>query len=198
MFAEQWFPFVGLRNKTIDKLISYIRSGWKCDEILDEIALEVKSRVPKMLESWRNHSSFLQHIEILEHAVERFLDDDTISCTSLLFSRIEGILRTNHLSASTTSMKKQKNLVESAVKAKIKNEKCLLLPHRFYSYLNNIYFADFKPDAQNIAISRNSVGHGVASVSEFNLKSSVIGILIVHQLFHLLENDSTDLTKRHP
>ena len=200
LFAEQWFPFVGLRNKTIDKLISYIRSGWKCDEILDEIVLEVKSRVPKMLESWRNHSSFLQHIDILERAVERFLDNDTISCTSLLFNRIEGILRTNHLSISTASMRKQKNLVESAVKAKIKNEKCLLLPYRFNSYLNNIYFADFKPDAdaQNIAISRNSVGHGVASVSEFNLKSSVIGILIVHQLFYLLENDNTDLTKLHP
>ena len=189
LFAEQWFPFVGLRNQTIDKLISYIRSGWKCDEILDEIVLEVKSRVPKMLESWRKHPSFLQHIEILERAIERFLDDDTISCTGLLYSRIEGILRTNHLFVSTASTRKQKNLVESAIAAKIENEKCLLLPHRFASYLNDIYFANFESVAQDVPVSRNSVGHGVASVSEFNLKSSVIGILIVHQLFYLLKSD---------
>ncbi len=188
LFEEQWFPFIGLYNGTIDKLINQIRSGWKCDEILDEIVLEVKDQVPEMLESWRNHSCFKPHIEILENAVKHFLGGDMISCTSLLFSRIEGILRTNHLSVSTASTRKQKNLAESAVKAKIENEKCLLLPDRFESYLNDIYFANFEPDAQDIVISRNSVGHGVAGVSEFNPKSSVIGILIVHQLFYLLES----------
>jgi len=64
----------------------------------------------------------------------------------------------------------------------------LLLPHRFAAYLRDIYFANFNPVAQDIDVSRHSVAHGVATASDFNQKSAVLGILVIHQLFYFLEN----------
>lgn len=188
LFAARWFPFVGLRNETINALLNHVRSGWDPDEKLDDIISEIKERIPQMLDSWRNHSSFFPHIEILERAVERFQNDDFVSCTGLLFPRIEGLLRTHHNSLGIQRRPSPENLTESAVAAKIEKEKSLLLPHRFAKYLREIYFADFNPDDQTIDISRHSVGHGVAAASKFNKKSAAIGILTAHQLFYFLEN----------
>ena len=188
LFAAKWFPFVGLRNETIDSLINQIRSGWDPDEMLDDIVSEMKSRLPQMLDSWCSKSSFLPHMKILDRAVARFQNDDPVSCTALLFPRIEGILRTQHTSLDTPAQPSPNNLTALAVASKIENPKSLLLPHRFSKYLKDVYFADFDPNAPDIEVSRHSVGHGVATASKFNQKSAVIGLLTVHQLFYFLEN----------
>lgn len=185
-FETKWFPFIGLRHSTIDTLINHIQSGWDPDENLESIIYEIKNKLPQMLESWRNNSSFIPHISILERAVERFQNDDYISCTGLLFSRIEGLLRTHYTNLGIQTSPSSDTLTNSAVSSKIKNEKSLLLPRRFEEYLRNVYFANFDSTAQNIDVSRNSVGHGVADASQFNRKFAVIGILIVHQLFYFL------------
>ena len=187
--AVKWFPFVGLNSRTIDSMLSYARSGWGLDEKLDDIVAEVKSDAPRMLDSWRNNPFLSTHIGILEKAVERYLDDDPVSCTGLLFPRIEGIMRSHHASAGTNEQPTQGNLPTSAVSANVLNEKCLLLPRRFEQYLREVYFASFNPDDSHIEASRNSVGHGVANTSEFNLKNATISILIVHQLFYFLRNE---------
>ena len=187
LFSKKWFPFVGLSNEKIDALISHIRSGWDPDENLDDIVAETKSRVPQMLESWRKHSSFLPHFDLLERAVERFQNDDPVSCTALLFPRIEGILRTHHSIFDTQQPPRPENLTELAVAAKIENDNCLLLPRRFAAYLHDVYFANFDPDAGNIEVSRHSIAHGVANPSKFDYKSALIGILTAHQLFYFLE-----------
>ena len=72
----KWFPFVGLSNQTIENLVSHVRSGWDPDEKLDDIVSEVRNRSTQMLNSWREHPSLMEHIEILERAVERFQNDD--------------------------------------------------------------------------------------------------------------------------
>lgn len=195
LMAAKWFPFVGLRNETIDSLISHIRSGWDPDEMLEDIVSEIKSRLPQMLESWRCKSSFLPHMTILERAVDRFQNDDPVSCTALLFPRIEGILRTQHTSLDTPAQPSPNNLTELAVASKIETPKSLLLPHRFSKYLKDVYFADFDPNAPDIEVSRHSVGHGVATASKFNQKSAVIGLLTVHQLSYFLENVRSQQTQ---
>ena len=194
LFSAQWFPFVGLKHDMIETLINHIQSGWDLDEELDNIVSETKRRLPEMLDGWRSKSSFLPHMEILERAVERFQNDDHVSCTGLLYPRIEGILRTHHTSLGTQAHPSPNSLTESAVASKIKNDKSLLLPHRFAAYLRDVYFAGFNPNAQNIDISRHSVGHGVAAASKFDQKSAVIGILTVHQLsyFTFSETDESE------
>ena len=189
LVAAKWFPFVGLSSLTIDSLLSYARSGWELDGKLYDIVAEVKSDAPRMLDSWRNNTFFSTHIDILEKAVERYLDDDPVSCTGLLFPRIEGIMRSHHASIAT-NQPTQENLPTSAVSTNVLNEKCLLLPRRFEQYLREVYFAAFNPDDSHIEASRNSVGHGVANTSEFNLKNATISILIVHQLFYFLRSET--------
>ncbi|MDE2927596.1 MAG: hypothetical protein OXT71_14470 [Acidobacteriota bacterium] len=195
LLKAKWFPFVGLTNKTIEELVSHVRSGWDPDEKLDDIVSEVRGRSAKMLNIWRENPSLVEHIEILERAVERFQNDDPMSCTSLLFPRIEGILRTHHNSLGAANQPSPQNLSASAVATEIDREKCLLLPHRFNIYLDRVYFADFDPSTPNIEVSRHSVGHGVASESEFNRKSAAIGILIVHQLSYFLQTGKGDRLK---
>ena len=190
----KWFPFTGLSNHTINSMLNYARSGWKLDEKLDDIVAELKSNAPRMLDNWRNNPFFSSHFDILERAVERYLDDDPISCTGLLFPRIEGIMRGYHASVSTNRRPTQGNLPISAVSANIPNEKSLLLPRRFEQYLSEVYFADFDPDDSDIEVSRNSVGHGVANTSGFNLKNATISILIIHQLFYFLRSEQTRAT----
>ena len=158
LFESQWFPFIGLRHETINDLLNHVRSGWEPDEKLDDIISEIKERLPQMLDSWCKHSSFLPHIEILEHAVQRFQNDDFVSCTGLLFPRIEGILRTHHTSLGIQERLSAKNLIKSALASKIEKDKSLLLPHRFNKYLQDVYFADFNPNDQDIGISRHSIG----------------------------------------
>ena len=111
LFASQWFPFTALGDFWINKLIADVRSGWNPDDNLDGIAEEVNSRLPKMLDSWSNTHSFQPHMDILKRAVERFQDGDDISCTGLLFPRIEGILHTHHKASNPRNPPKQTDLV---------------------------------------------------------------------------------------
>jgi len=172
LFAAKWFPFAALGYDSIDALINHVRCGWDPDEKIDDFTSEFSSRAAQMIEAWQTNSSFAPHMPILERAVERFLDEDFVSCTGLAFPRIEGILRTHHTSLGVSGQASCSNLTNTAVASKIKNEKCLLLPHRFAAYLRDIYFASFNPIDQDIDVSRHSVAHGVANASEFNKKSA--------------------------
>ena len=96
-------------------------------------------------------------------------------------------MRTYHRSRHTDQGKLQpKSLASSAVAAKRDDPdlQSLVLPERFESYLNDVYFQHFKPDDDDIPVSRHSVSHGEAPSDKFDLKSSVISILIIHQLFY--------------
>ena len=185
---KRWrFPFAGLANETIQDLIAHASAGWDLDLLTERIASEVKDRLPEILNDWRGHSTFAPHSAILERAGERFQNGDYVSCSGLLFPRIEGILRTNHTTSGAVCKPSPDNLTDGAVASKIHKDKCLLLPHRFARYLREVYFASFNPVAQSIDVARHSVAHGVADASNFNQKSAVIGILVVHHLFYCLE-----------
>ena len=188
LFERLWFPFAGLRNQTITGLLNHVRSGWDCDDMLDLIVEEMQSRVEDMLASWRNHPTLSQHIDILEHAVEEFLEDDAVSCTGLLYPRIEGIIRTYHHDTRSGGGTSQGQLADLAVESKVSNDRSLLLPHRFREYLDEVYFADFNLRSAVVPLSRNSIGHGVAKPADFDRKSAGLGILVVHQLFYFLSD----------
>lgn len=198
LFKAKWFPFAALSNRTIDDTIGHIRAGWGLSETISRVVNELEERVPRMLECWRTHPSFLPHVDILSRAVERYLSKDYVSCTALIYPRIEGILRTHHSSKGLPTKPSQGNLAKTAVAAKIEDERCLLLPHRFEAYLQDVFFAGFSPAASVIDVSRHSVAHGVASAAAFNEASAVIGLLVVHQLFYFLERSqkSSSLSRR--
>ncbi len=189
LFRAQWFPFAALRAVTIDKLIDHVRAGREPDEILDDIVGEVKETIPRMLQGWRNHSSFKPHLDILERAVDRFRqDDDYIGCTGLLYPCIESLRRT-HLHATTKGQDTQETLDQATAGAKLEREQSPLLPRRFQHYLDDVYLPTFSPTPQHDAeVPRDSEVQGTTSTSRLGRKSAVIGILIIHQMFYILEN----------
>jgi hypothetical protein len=187
LFAAKLFPFVGLRNETIDAILSHLRFGWDLSVLSDAIVAETRQRLPCFLESWRRHPVFIPHISFLERAAERFGENDYLSCVGLLVPRVEGILRSHHVDIGRKDQPGQTNLADSAVASKIAVEGCLLLPERFKEYLTKVYFAAFDgtvlPCDSGIALSRHSVAHGVAPADAFSPLEAAIGFLVLHQLF---------------
>ncbi len=192
LFKEQWFLFNGLPHTLLDSMIRHVQANWSVDDLLEKVAEEVRQQAHGMLSSWRRMSAFGPHLEIVETAINHFLNGDYVSCTSLLYPRIEGILRTHHRSIRPPVKGKptSSKLASSAVAAKRDDLEfqSLVLPERFETYLNQVYFRSFKPDDSEIEVSRHSVSHGEVPVEKLNLKSSVVSILIVHQLFYTFES----------
>ena len=186
IIEHKWFPFIGLGNELITDLLSRVKQGKDPDTLLDRIVDRVRELTPSILEKWVRDSRFDEHHPILERAIEHFNANDDLSCISLLFPRIEGLLRTLRQAVSTTTSVSQKELAKLPVIASAGDTGSLLMPHRFETYLNDVYFASFDPAADNIDLSRNSVSHGVANATSFNRKSSAIGLLILDQLSYFL------------
>lgn len=185
LFKAGWFPFVGIERETLNLLITYIRNSWDPDDIISEVATKIKSRLDEIQGSWRTQALLAPHIDILSRALERFREDDYISATAILYPRIEGLLRDLHAKSGGTSFKQtflaQAPLTAIADRA---HQFSRILPTRFRTFLETVYFASFSPSAVP-SLSRHSVAHGVAPAELFSVKAATFGILIVEQIcFH--------------
>jgi len=184
LFDNKWFPFIGFSKRTVNCLIGMLRSGYSPDEVLPLAVEDLKDRLPALKRSWSKSDLFQGHRTLLDKAVERFLESDWVSVNSILYPRIEGVLRG---AARTVSMGGygQKKLASAPLELIGKNEANVsrLLPTKFNEYLEEIYFKSFSPE-EIPEVSRNSVGHGVADESDFTEKYAVIGFLIVEQVFY--------------
>jgi hypothetical protein len=194
LFKSKLFPFAALKIETINKIINYIRESWDPTELSDLIVAEVRGQIPVFLNAWKDHYGFKPHYDMIDCAVDRFLNGDYISCINSLMPRIEGILRSHHVAIGRTDKPTQSTLADSAVSAKVSSSKSLLLPHRFQEYLKRVYFAGFskqvKPCDPEIKLSRHSVSHGVAPPEYFTALNAAISILVLHQLFYCFEPES--------
>lgn len=184
LFAGKWFPFVGLRRETINSLISWVNSGSSGDEILPAAVKDVKENISKLKEKWEENPIFKDHSSFFNKALERFEEEDWISANSILYPRIEGILRSVAKSSKTNGYS-QKKLSKAPLEFSQLNPmgSSRLLPKKFYQYLKDIYFQDFDPERPG-DISRNTVGHGVAGEEYFSEKAATIGFLIIEQIFY--------------
>lgn len=197
LFDGQWFPFTLLKEPTIRNLISYATNGWPLDDLVEVIAQEVSAALPGRLAIWKRAAVFGDHVTFLETAAERYLARDFVSTTAILYPRIEGLLRSQQKLTDPNRKASQKALAESAI-SKVESERhaaTLLLPTRFREYLETVYFAAFDPDSPKIKVSRNSVGHGVASGTECSLKSATISLLLVDQLWYCFSGASVKACK---
>jgi hypothetical protein len=186
LFAQQWFPFRCLKSDQIKELLAYAKEGWPLDDLLEKIVSSLTTELDAFMTQWSGCSVFSDHLTVLSQAIERFRSLDYISCASIIFPRIEGLLRSFHRSKEETSKPSQTTLAASAVNLNTaaRHGRCLLLPERFECYLNEVYFAAFDPHDPKIVVSRNSVAHGVVSAEELSAKSAAIGLMIVQQILY--------------
>jgi len=181
-----WFPFVGIGSKNFDNLMGWLREGDSGDEALPAIYSELLDRLPQIQNAWEEADIFAEHISVLRVAIERFKVQDWISCNSILYSRIEGVLR---VLAKITNSPTYKQSDLSAAPSNLSDLKTSqhsrILPHRFNEFLSSVFFKNFDPENPT-EISRHTVGHGVAPAESFDKKAAIIGVLIIEQIFYHL------------
>jgi hypothetical protein len=183
--SQKWFPFVGLKSATVKNMIAYVRSGWSIDELLDDISKDCRDLAATLLDRWRNKPYFIEHERVFSTAISRYLQEDYVSSTSILYTRLEGLLHSILMYSGGKSTTNQKVLLQTALgNSEVrKSGYSKLLPGRFQEYLNKVIFAGYHLDAVN-GVSRHSIAHGIANPDEFNRKSSIIGLLVLDQLFY--------------
>ena len=184
MIAQGWFPFISLRQATTKDLIGHLRAGFELDDLTERVAAEFGQSLPAKLEAWKSNPFFEPHFKAFEKAVEHHLVGEYISSTSILFPRLEGLMRTYHLTVNNPVKPDSHSLVASITDGSEVAGRgySLFLPKNFRRFLKEVYFAGFDP-RNPVGLSRNTVSHGVASLEDFTLKGSLIGLLILDQLF---------------
>lgn len=185
LFQNGWFPFITLNNDLISGIINHNREGWNVDGLLSRIQEDVLKRLPDGLKTWANIEAFKPHMDFVFRSAEHYQKDDAMSCISVLYPRIEGIMREYQCIQGRPEKASQKNLAETVLpvnKGSHGHQYSPLLPLRFHKYLTEVYFANFDPTKKDNSISRNTVGHGVATKENFDLKGATLGFLILDQL----------------
>ena len=168
LFAAKWFPFVGLKPTTIKEMIGWVNSAQSADEVLPTAAEEVRARLPSLRKLWATHAIFSDHKTILDAAADRFEARDWIAANSILYSRIEGVLR-NVSKLSNQARLTQSELAKAPLLASGLTRSSRLLPHMFQKYLQEIYFETFDPKIPS-NISRNSLGMEWPALTSFRKK----------------------------
>lgn len=187
LFKKNWFPFIGLPAETVRTMLKILRAGDDIDTMIDDVSGIVTAKIEEWRDAWNSHGSFADHQEILNRAIERYLERDYISCSALVYTRIEGLIRSFRREAGAQGVASQKGLSSAAVPAAGSTLFSPMLSGKFRDYLEDVYFGSFDPDADGLPANRNTVGHGVVSPSNLSKKSSTIGLLVVRQLFFAFE-----------
>lgn len=182
MFSQRWFPFSYLSTELVKGMTGRAAEKLPIDDQLDEISAEISKVLPTRLDDWKNDSVVSDHVEVLRHAYERFVADDYISAASILYPRIEGVMRSFGAVENPGSGATQAELAKLAAGSGAIREESLLLPARFEKYLREVYFASFKPGTIVDTASRNTVSHGVVAVTRLDRKAAAIGFLILMQI----------------
>ena len=185
LFRNQWFPFISLSEKSISDILSHNINGWNIDDLLPQIKDEVLAILPEKLRLWENIEAFKPHIRFFQEAYEQYKDEKDISCISVLFPRIEGVIRTFQTLTDQPERPDQQDLAKTVISDTVNAKHIIyspLLPLKFNKYLAEVYFSNFDPTEEDNPLSRNTVCHGIASEELFSLKASTLGFLILSQL----------------
>lgn len=181
-------------------MIKRARECRAIDVDLDKIAAEVQSVMTERLGEWDNDEIIRPHLPFVRRAFEHFSTGDFLSASSILYPQIEGLIRISAASRSTRTRLTQKVLSKlgAGTAGTLLREHSLLLPRRFEQYLADVYFANFRPGSLSQIVSRHSVSHGVVSAESLDRKATVVGFLILMQLFSVAKARGVQLIEKSP
>jgi hypothetical protein len=198
LFRQRWFPFSYLSVDTVQNMIKRARERRAIDVDLDKLAREVHSAMSDRLSEWENDDIIGPHLPFVRKAFEHFSAGDFLSSSSILYPRIEGLIRISAASPSISGRLTQRVLSRqgAGTGGEPLREQSLLLPKRFEEYLTDVYFANFRPGSVSRIVSRHSVSHGVVSAESLDRKGTTIGFLILLQLFSVAKARGVQLKER--
>jgi hypothetical protein len=175
----------------LKSLVARAKDSQNFDVMVPQIAEAVRNCIPLMLKRWESSPEFAPHLNLLKQGASRFLERDFVSTVSIIFPRIEGILR--HVYSTQSPAVRPSQRILSGTLLHLDGRQLQpyswLLPEQFQQYLAQSYFADFEPGSQP-RLSRHSIGHGVANPVDFNEKHAAIAFLILDQMFFLMKRSN--------
>jgi hypothetical protein len=181
-----WFPFVGLKHADRKKLLGWALSDRDPKPVLEEISRNFTADLDARLETWKRYDLLNRQMDFLTTARDRYKAGDYLSCLSLLYPRIEGVLRLlfadENPGENPTQGTMATNLVEN------QHSHSVLLPNRFEEYLRKVYFCGFNLAAEQVPLSRHSHGHGVSAADDYGLVTASVGFMVLDQVFHYLSD----------
>lgn len=186
LFRQRWFPFIGLSTDQLRAILNHASLKAPIDPLLEDMVEEAQVHCARLRSMVSAHSALHDHRETLTRALQHFESGDYLSCATMLFPRIEGILRQRKKEVLPGRIT-QANLATAAVTdpSESRHSLSLLLPQKFNQFLEEVYFADFDPS--NIEdVSRNTVSHGIAPEDKLSLKSALMAVLILEQIVRLM------------
>lgn len=187
LIAKGWFPFIGITDHTVQRMIDFLRSDIEIDKLLPEISAQIEAIVRGAIELAQKNPDFEIHAIFIETALNRFLEGDCISAGSILYPRVEGMLRTFYKLSKAITKPKQATLLNVAFPPEFATRfaTSLLRTDRFVTYLEKVIFAGFDWDNPS-GVTRHTVGHGVVNQNDLSERSVVLAFLTVHHLLFAL------------
>lgn len=185
LFAWGWFPFVSLTHDHRSQLLSWATTDRYPAPLLEEICRAFTGNLEDRVEVWqRRHDLVAQEKEFLATALARFRAGDNVSCVSVLYPRIEGLMRRLHAEENPGQRTDQTDMVTNLVENQYPDS--LLLPQRFGEYLHAVYFQNFNLSRGELPLSRHSHAHGVSQAGDYNFIRAAVGFMIFDQICHYL------------
>ena len=140
--------------------------------------------VDARLRGWQRRELLDQQMGFLTTALERFRAGDNVSCISVLYPRVEGVMRCLFAQENPGQRADQEEMVVNLVENQYPHS--MLLPQRFRDYLGAVYFQGFDLSKGSLPLSRHTVAHGVSQAGDYDFIRAAVGFMIFDQLFHYL------------
>ena len=196
LFDLGWFPFIGIVGEIqsrFNRLVMRLREGKSIELAEDDLISAFSDTALEAIKKRVGNNPYMnQHSSIIETGIGRYQHQDYISCISNIWPRIEGILQYSYRMKSKTRTKTEHLLtnMEKHMATNRTSYPSIFFPAYFRKYLKSFYFRNFNLSKEDLELSRHTVGHGVAKQEDFDRKRALIGLLIVDQLGHYLNQAS--------
>ncbi len=185
MYKSGWFPFIRILGRH-RILLDAFRNNFPIENAETQLVAQFnKDVIGEMKELWMKKEVFRVHSEFITKGVDEYLEGDYISAISILYPRIEGLMRHLYVEKDKPTSEELRKKINEIGKKKSK-EFSMFLPDEFNAYLKCFYFSSFSLKNGELHLSRHSVSHGVAEKNDFSQIKAFQAILILDQIYFYL------------
>ena len=193
ILRQNWFPFYALKFSTVESLVSYTRAEWDIDDLIDKIESDTLFYIQERKAVWGEDENLLQFVCFLESALSRHNEDDFVSSSSIIYPKIEALIRRDFIVDNPEKEgRQQKVLIEHITGKALRSISALttFIPDKFKRYLEECYFKDFSVKDDDNPVSRHSIAHGASTIDRFDKKASLLGLLVFSQIAEYIQQSS--------
>ena len=192
LFRIRWFPFVTLSYELRKEILNADPVSFKEDFFVLKISVELDAKLDEILLKWESYEQFSNHMEFFKRGIDSYKNNDFISCISLVFPRIEGVLRS--LDNVTSWERGDQNIIGKIVPESLKDPATFsaLTPSVFCAFVRNVMFHEFKgqewiKQKSGAVFGRHSIAHGILPSEDYSKGNAARLLLTIDHLCHILK-----------